>query len=480
MLFNSIDFIVFLPIVFLLYWVFAKHFKFQNFIIVIVSYIFYGWWDWRFLFLIFFSTIIDFFVGLELARQKEQKRRELLLLTSLFVNLSILGFFKYFNFFIDSFVSAFSFFGIRFEPYHLNVILPVGISFYTFQTMSYSIDIYKKQLSPTRDFIAFSGFVSFFPQLVAGPIERATKLLPQFLSPRVFDYEKALDGCKQILWGFFKKIVVADNCAVYANMFFNNYHEYSGSSLVLGVLFFSFQIYGDFSGYSDIAVGTARLFGIDLMRNFSYPYFSRDIAEFWRKWHISLNTWFRDYVYIPLGGSRYSKLITIRNTFTIFLLCGLWHGANWTFVFWGLLNAIYFIPLLLLNKNRMNLGNITEGKILPTSGDILSIVSTFILTAFAWIFFRAENINHAFRYISRIFSSSFFSVPQFDGKRRALLTVIMIFFLLIVEWIQRNKQHGLQMSHRIPAFFRWLILYGIIFIMLLYGGSQQSFIYFQF
>jgi len=348
MLFNSIDFAVFLPIVFVLYWFVAnKDLKLQNFLILAVSYIFYGWWDWRFLSLILFSTIVDYFVGHYLHKQEGANKRKLLLWTSIFVNLGFLGFFKYYNFFLDNFVQAFSFFGNTLNTNSLNIILPVGISFYTFQTLSYSIDIYRKKLKPTNDFVAFAAFVSFFPQLVAGPIERATNLLPQFKKQRHFDYINAVNGLKQILWGLFKKVVIADNCAVFVNIIFESPDDFSGSTLLLGAVFFAFQIYGDFSGYSDIAIGTSKLFGFKLMQNFAFPYFSRDIAEFWRRWHISLSTWFRDYLYIPLGGSRGSTLKQIRNVFIIFLVSGFWHGANWTFILWGFLNALYFLPLLL-------------------------------------------------------------------------------------------------------------------------------------
>jgi len=304
MLFNSIDFAIFLPIVFVVYWVFKDYLKIQNFIIVIASYVFYGWWDWRFLSLILFSSIVDYLVGIKLKREDNQVKRKVLLWVSIIINLGFLGFFKYYNFFLENFVAAFSFLGKEITVNSLNIILPVGISFYTFQTLSYTIDVYKRKLKPTKDFISFSAFVSFFPQLVAGPIERATHLLPQFYKKRTFNYHIAVDGLRQILWGLFKKIVIADNCAEFANIIFNNSSDYSGSTLVLGAVFFTFQIYGDFSGYSDIAIGTARLFGFDLMKNFAFPYFSRDIAEFWRRWHISLSTWFRDYLYIPLGGSK--------------------------------------------------------------------------------------------------------------------------------------------------------------------------------
>ena len=398
MLFNSIDFAIFLPVVFVLYWYVAnKNLKLQNLLIVVASYVFYGWWDWRFLSLILISTIVDYTVGLKLKSENNKTKRKALLWTSILVNLGFLGYFKYYNFFIDNFVAAFSFFGSEIKPNSLNIILPVGISFYTFQTLSYTIDVYKRKLEPTKNFIAFSAFVSFFPQLVAGPIERAKNLLPQFYQKRSFDYPKAVDGMRQILWGLFKKIVIADNCAEVVNLIFNNSTDYSGATLALGAIFFAFQIYGDFSGYSDIAIGTSRLFGFNLMRNFAFPYFSRDIAEFWRRWHISLSTWFRDYLYIPLGGSRGGNWMKIRNIFIIFLVSGFWHGANWTFIVWGAINAIYFLPLILTHNNRNHIEIVAKGKSLPDIKEVLFILTTFGFTVFAWIFFRAENISHADR-----------------------------------------------------------------------------------
>ena len=340
MLFNSIEFAIFLPIVFILYWfVTNRNLKIQNILLVCASYLFYGWWDWRFLSLIFFSSIVDYLVGIGLSKTEKTGKRKFLLLISIFVNLGFLGVFKYFNFFAENFAQAFTLFGSSIEPNRLNIILPVGISFYTFQTLSYSIDVYKKKLQPTKDIVAFFAFVSFFPQLVAGPIERATNLLPQFYKKREFSYDKATDGMRQILWGLFKKMVIADNCARLVNDIFDNFETFSGSTLLFGIVLFAFQIYGDFSGYSDIAIGTSRLFGFNLKRNFAFPYFSRDIAEFWRRWHISLSTWFRDYVYIPLGGSRGGKFSQVRNIFIIFIVSGFWHGANWTFIVWGALNA---------------------------------------------------------------------------------------------------------------------------------------------
>ena len=482
MLFNSIDFAIFLPIVFMLYWfVVNKNLKQQNLLIVVASYIFYGWWDWRFLFLILFSTVVDYSIGLKLSKEENQRIRKYLLLTSILINLGFLAFFKYYNFFLDNFIAAFSFFGSEIQREPLNIVLPVGISFYTFQTLSYTIDVYRKKLEPTRDFIVFAAFVSFFPQLVAGPIERATHLLPQFYTKRVFDYRLAVDGLRQILWGLFKKIVIADNSAQIANHIFNNSGHYSGSTLLLGALFFTFQIYGDFSGYSDIAIGTSRLFGFDLMRNFAFPYFSRDIAEFWRRWHISLSTWFRDYLYIPLGGSRGSQWMSIRNIFIIFIVSGFWHGANWTFIVWGALNAIYFLPLMLLGKNRVHTDIVAQGKYLPSLKELFQILITFSMIVIAWIFFRAESVWQALSYIDTIFSRSLFVLPYFEGREHAFSTAVLILFFIGVEWFGREGQYAIEKldsTFSRPA--RWVIYYGIITLLFWYSGQQQQFIYFQF
>ena len=482
MLFNSLDFALFLPITFLLYWfVTNRSLKLQNFLIVVASYVFYGWWDWRFLSLILFSTFVDYSMGILLRFEDNQVKRRLYLWISILVNIGLLGFFKYYNFFLDNFVSAFSLFGHKINVQGLNIVLPVGISFYTFQTLSYTIDVYKRKLDPTNDLIAFMAFVSFFPQLVAGPIERATNLLPQFCKRRTFDYQKAVDGLRQILWGLFKKIVIADNAAQIANEIFNNSSDYSGSTLSLGALFFTFQIYGDFSGYSDIAIGTSRLFGFNLMQNFNFPYFSRDIAEFWRRWHISLSTWFRDYLYIPLGGSRGGTWMKVRNTFIIFIVSGFWHGANWTFIVWGALNALYFMPLLLLGKNRVNTNTIAEGKYLPSIKEFFQMSITFTLTVLAWVFFRAENIGHAVSYLSTIFSKSLLSIPHFQGMRHGLISIILILGFVLIEWIGRNEQFAIEklgLQWKRPL--RYAFYYSIILAILLYSGDKQQFIYFQF
>ena len=477
MLFNSIEFVIFLPIVFILYWFFVqKNLKLQNFFLLVASYVFYGWWDWRFLSLIVISSIVDFYVAQKIEASSKTKTRKLFLTISILINIGFLGFFKYFNFFIDSFIEAFASVGVTMHARTLNIILPVGISFYTFQTLSYTIDVYRKKLKPTKDVIAFFTFVAFFPQLVAGPIERAVNLLPQFYKKRTFNVALASDGMRQILWGLFKKVIIADNCAGYVEQIFNNYQTLPGSTLILGAFLFAFQIYGDFSGYSDIAIGTARLFGFDLMRNFAYPYFSRDIAEFWRRWHISLSTWFRDYVYIPLGGSRGNTLFKIRNVIIIFVVSGFWHGANWTFVIWGLLNGLYFLPLMLFNVNRNNMGITAQGKILPSLKETGQMLITFFITLIAWIFFRSDTVGQAFVYISNIFSASLFVIPELN--KLTFVPVIIIF--IIIEWVSREKKHALEIDN-LPVYVRWpvYLIFGFV-VLLSFNNNPNSFIYFQF
>ncbi|SDR76748.1 MBOAT family O-acyltransferase [Winogradskyella sediminis] len=477
MLFNSLEFFIFLPIVFGLYWVIGgKRIKSQNVLIALASYVFYGWWDWRFLSLILFSTLVDYSIGLALGKKKKLKTRKILLWISICVNLGFLGFFKYYNFFIDSLIDSFTFFGSELSINTLNIILPVGISFYTFQTLSYTIDVYNKKLEPTKDFVGFMAFVSFFPQLVAGPIERATNLLPQFSIERKFNYKNAVDGLRQVLWGLFKKIVIADNCAKYANIIFNNHTEYNGSTLLLGAFFFAFQIYGDFSGYSDIAIGVSRLFGFNLKRNFAFPYFSRDIAEFWRRWHISLSTWFRDYLYIPLGGSRGGLKMKIRNTFIIFIVSGFWHGANWTFIIWGALNALYFLPLLLTKKNRINTNLVAEGKYFPTLKELRQMAFTFFITLIAWVFFRADSVAHAFSYLYNMFDTSLFS--EIEVLPSTILTLVL--FFIATEWLGRSGQYAIEKIDFMKKPIRWAFYILLIILMFSFTGEEQQFIYFQF
>ncbi|ALR32267.1 acyltransferase [Chryseobacterium sp. IHB B 17019] len=477
MLFNSVGFLLFLPVVFIFYWfVFNKKYQYQNILLLLASFFFYGCWDWRFLLLLLFSIGLDFVSGLKIEKSKTKRESKFWLILSITINLGFLGFFKYYNFFVESFADLLHRAGFYPNIWMLNIILPVGISFYTFHGLSYVIDIYKKRIAAEKNFIDYAVFVSYFPLLVAGPIERATHLLPQIQKKRIFSYDQAIDGMRQILWGFFKKMVIADNCAPIVNEIFTNYQTESSSNLVMGAILFAFQIYGDFSGYSDIALGVSRLFGIELLKNFAFPYFSRDIAEFWRRWHISLSSWFRDYVYIPLGGSKGGMWMKIRNTFIIFLLSGFWHGANWTFIIWGGLNAIYFLPLLVTNKNRHNLEVVALNRSIPSVKEVINIFLTFLLVCFAWIFFRGESVSQALQYIKNIFSNTLFSLPNPFPFKILCFIILMIF----IEWINRQKFHGLEISN----YNRWvrrIIYLIIIFIILRYANfGSKEFIYFQF
>jgi alginate O-acetyltransferase complex protein AlgI len=478
MFFNSLHFALFFPIVFVLYWfVTNKNLKAQNMLLLFSSYYFYACWDWRFLFLLIFSTVLDYYTGIKMAQTQVPQLRKFWFWLSIGINLGFLGVFKYYNFFAESFAATLASVGVEVNPWTLKVILPVGISFYTFHGLSYVIDIYKQRIVPERNFVEYSVFVSFFPLLVAGPIERATHLLPQIKKQRTFNYATMVDGMRQILWGLFKKIVIADKCAEYANMVFENSADYSGSSHVVGAVFFAFQIYGDFSGYSDIALGTARLLGIELLKNFNFPYFSRDIAEFWRRWHISLSTWFRDYLYIPLGGSQLGMWGKVRNTFVIFLVSGFWHGANFTFIIWGLLNALFIMPSILFNTNRTNLDIVAKGKHLPTWRELVAMLLTFTLTCFAWVFFRAATVTDALSFITKICSASLFTLPQLNIK---IISIWLVLFI-IIEWAGREQNYALAaIGTKWPRALRWSMYYGIIVLIATYAGAKQQFIYFQF
>jgi len=475
MLFNSFTFLIFLPIVFILYWFFLKKsFRAQNILLLIASYVFYGWWDYRFLSLILASTLVDYFVGQKIRNSTKDFTRKLLLAVSLVFNLGLLCYFKYVNFFIDSWVNAWSSVGIDFNMSSLQVILPVGISFYTFQTLSYTIDIYRKQLKPTSSFLRFATYVAFFPQLVAGPIERAAHLLPQFDKKRVFDFNFAKSGLSLIVWGMFKKVVIADNCAFFANQIFNNVAGHSSVELMLGAVLFGFQIYGDFSGYSDIAIGVARLFGFDLMTNFRFPYFSKSIPEFWRRWHISLSTWFRDYLYIPLGGSRGSLWFKIRNIFIIFLVSGLWHGANWTFVIWGGIHAALYLPTLISTSPKTKVSDTSLSfRHLP------SLFLTFVMVMLAWVFFRAADVTQAIDYLMGIIQFNSFSVNLFADTSKMLLfsiiIIVAIFVMLFFEY--RAFRKG-----RAEVKLNFLTTLVVFFLILLFGvfKNPSDFIYFQF
>ena len=470
MLFNSIEFLIFLPIVFTFYWfIFNKNLSIQNFIILLSSYIFYGWWDYRFLSLIFLSTIVDYIIGLNIPRQESEKLQKLLLYVSILFNVSVLGFFKYYNFFIDSWLSLFSSFGYEIKSiWTLNIILPVGISFYTFQTMSYTIDIYRKRLKPTKDFISFASFVSFFPQLVAGPIERATNLLPQILNKREFRYEQGVQGLRLILWGLFKKVVIADSLSPIVDDIFSNYQDFSGGTLWLGAVYFAFQIYCDFSGYSDIAIGISKLFGFEIMSNFRFPYFSRNIGEFWRRWHISLSTWFRDYLYIPLGGSKEGKWKSIRNIFVIFIVSGFWHGANWTFIFWGLFHSVLFLPSFFFKTNRKYVSSvIAENTLLPNGKEFFQVLITFILVTIGWVFFRSETISDSFNFLTQL---------NFDFNFTFVNKLPLVILFIFLEWIFRKDERKIYSKFSARLLVDFILFYLIIGFI----NNNKPFIYFDF
>lgn len=478
MLFNSIEFLCFLPLVFVGYWFVFKNLRLQNLFIVLCSYLFYGWWDWHCLVLIAFTTSCSFLGGILIEKHADKRSvQKMISAANIVLNLAILCIFKYFNFFGENLERLFRLFGVQLDWVTLDILLPVGVSFYTFQALSYTIDVYRGKIKATRDVIAFFAFISFFPQLVAGPIERATNLLPQFLSARRFDYGKAVDGMQQILWGLFKKMVVADNCSRVANAVFDNYQVMGSWQLLAGAVFFTFQIYGDFSGYSDIAIGTARLFGINLMKNFNFPYVSRDIAEFWRRWHISLTTWFRDYIYIPLGGSREGKRRTVCNTFVIFLVSGLWHGANWTFICWGLFHALLFLPLLVMNRNRKYRDVVAAGRLLPSAGEAGQMLWTFFLVLIGWIIFRAESISQAYGYIRRMFSGYASALPM---PPHAAEAGVYIALLWLAEWMQRERDYGLQIQFIRSKALRICIYTVVILFVEMAMGKASEFIYFQF
>jgi len=478
MLFNSINFAFFLPIVFVFYWfVTNKSLKLQNILLLAASYFFYACWDWRFLFLLIFSTFLDYFTGVKMAESKKPSLKKFWFWLSISINLGFLGIFKYYDFFATSLAETLSDFGFQANFWTLKILLPVGISFYTFHGLSYVIDIYKNRIVPEKDIVSYSLFVSYFPLLVAGPIERATHLLPQVKKKRVFNYNQAIDGIYQIIWGLFKKVVIADSCAHYANEIFDNYENMNSLSLLLGACYFAFQIYGDFSGYSDIALGTSKLFGIDLLRNFNFPYFSRDIAEFWRRWHISLSSWFRDYLYIPLGGSKGGMWMKIRNTFIIFIVSGFWHGANWTFIVWGALNAVYFLPLLIKNKNRDHIEIVAKGQTFPSLKDFSNILITFIMTVFAWIFFRSPTVKDALLYIKRIFSFNFEGKVQYLSFERYTVELLLLLFVFVfLEWISRENEHPILGRYKTAK----AVMICIAIIVFGTFSEKSNFIYFQF
>ena len=484
MIFNSLDFLFFLVAVFSLYWIIGgQRRRSQNVLLLIASYLFYGWWDPRFLGLIIASSVIDYTIAMVLQRSDRTMLRRVLLGTSVVFNLGILAIFKYLDFFADSFVTMASTIGWTPSWISLNLVLPVGISFYTFQTMSYTIDVYRRQLKAEREPIAFFTYVAFFPQLVAGPIERASHLLPQFQGERRFDQAAAADGCRQMLWGFFKKVIVAEAAGRIADGTFGQPGGLSSGILLLGAVAFTIQIYCDFSGYSDIAIGVSRLFGFSLRANFRYPLFSRDLSEFWQRWHISLSSWFRDYVYFPLGGNRHGKWRTGINVTVVFLISGLWHGANWTFIVWGGIHALGLLLLILLGRQARG-DIIAKDRYLPTSRDSVGWLLTFTTVVCAFIFFRANSLGDGFNYLHGIFSFSGWG--ELDEIRRIGLPTKCLgqlgaacAVLLAIEWLQRDCRHGLDLI-RLPAWRRWAMYYPLTFAVLSGFAGERPFIYFQF
>jgi D-alanyl-lipoteichoic acid acyltransferase DltB (MBOAT superfamily) len=480
MLFNSLEFLLFLPVIFFLYWFATGRSLFwQNLLVLAASYFFYGWWSYQFMGLLALSTLLDYFYGFMVASPDRRKAKFFLWL-SIINNLGILAVFKYYNFFAAQFQAVMSSIGLHTSPLLLDFALPIGISFYTFHGMSYVFDIYRGRQHPVSSVVEYAVFVSFFPLLVAGPIERANHLLPQVQQSRTFSYKQATEGLRLILWGFFKKVVIADFLAGWADRIFDNYGDYNAFWLLLGVLAFSIQIYGDFSGYSDIALGTAKLFGFELLSNFRFPYFSRDIAEFWRRWHISLSSWFRDYLYIPLGGSKNGKWLAVRNTFIIFLVSGFWHGASWNFIIWGLLHALAFMPLLLAGLNRRHLTNVVaKDSILPSLKELRQMVTTFAFVAFAWIFFRMQTVSEAFGFLAHIGKSIMADPGQFLRSPDGDIVLVYIGPFLLCEWYLRKDERQLKVPGQY-RFIRWAIYIVLLLLIFLFFGSEKQFIYFQF
>lgn len=475
MTFASPEFLIFLIAVLAAYWSLPR--QGQNVLLVVASAVFYAWWDWRFLGLLYGAAGVDFLAALRIERSRSAPARRAWLLASLGVNLGTLAFFKYANFFAGSATAALAQVGIELQVQVLHVILPLGISFYTFQALSYTIDVYRGRMHAVRDPIQYYGFITFFPQLVAGPIERATHLLDQFRVARRFDAGEAADGMRQMLWGFFKKMVVADNLAPIVNTAYNDVGGASEWALVWATYAFAFQIYCDFSGYTDIAIGCARLMGFRLMRNFAYPYFSQDIREFWRRWHISLSTWFRDYLYIPLGGNRDGWWRTRRNLLIVFLVSGLWHGANWTFVAWGAIHGVLFLvwPSAASSRPVSPEDAPAAGRWWPSPGVAIRMLVTFHLVTFAWIFFRANDLTDAWTVLGKIGAAP--GVP-FQPPARSMVAYVGL--LLVAEWVGRSRPHALHVE-RLPQPVRWAVYYAVVAVIILKAQLDYTpFIYFQF
>lgn len=483
MVFNSLPFTVFFLVFFVLYWlVFQRNLKAQNLLILTGSYFFYAWWDWRFLSLLIGVSVLNYLLGIYIPKAGSDAKRRLLLYIGLIQGIGGLVFFKYFNFFIISFVDAFQTININLDYHTLKIILPLGISFYTFRTMSYLLDVNKGKIEPTTDWIVFFSYVSFFPSLISGPIDRGTLLIPQLEKRREFKYDQAVDGFRQILWGLFKKIVVADNCAIYTNQVFDNFDTMPASSLVLGLFLYTIQIYADFSGYSDMAIGFARLIGFNITKNFDFPFFSQNIAEFWQRWHISLTSWMTEYVFTPLSihfrdyGNRGLIIAIMINFFII----GIWHGANWTFVLFGLLHGSYYIPLILQGKIFKKKKSL-KGKLIPSFVEFRNMVGVFLLAMIGFVIFRSDNILNALEYYKNIFSLSLFSMPQFEGRMGVLITMIFIVVMMVIEWFGKSYEYAIAgIGTSLSKTVRWSFYYLMIIIVFFFSATGKEFIYFQF
>jgi len=489
MLFNTIDFAIFLPIIFGIYWLIpSAYLKVQNLLILLASYFFYAYWDWRFLFLLIFSTLLDFYSGIKISQSEKKEIKKFWFWLSISINLGFLAVFKYFNFFAASFVDVGAGLGIVLHPFVLNIVLPVGISFYTFHGVSYVIDVYKDKIPVEKDFVNYAVFVSFFPLLVAGPIERARHLLPQIKAKRMFSYPKAVEGMELILWGLFKKVVIADQCAEYVDIIFKQPQSFTGSAIGISLVLFAFQVYGDFSGYSDIALGTAKLFGFSLVRNFNFPLFSTSMPELWRKWHISLFTWFRDYVYAPLGGGKGDKMKRYRNLAILFILSGFWHGANWTYLVWGTYNALIVIVYIHFNLEWKE--KESEKSISYFSRRTIAIMLTFSLFCSGMVFFRAKNLTQSWLLVSKIFSSSIFAYPHIGqtigqlkqpfGALSILVLLVVLAVFMFIEWQGRNTPTIFSGLHNKNRTLRWAIYYLVFFMVVYFGYVKKAYIYFQF
>ena len=466
MQFDSYTYCLFLPLVFAGYWLLRNKLMWQNLLLLAASYVFYGWWDWRFLVLILITTASTFATALAINHERSRRAKAWLAL-NVVINLGILFFFKYYNFFCDSFANLLKLFGANPDFATVHILLPVGISFYTLQAISYSIDVYKGKVEPTRNIVAFGVYIAFFPQLVAGPIERARNLLPQFLKKKSFDYHNAVIGMRQILWGLVKKLVVADNLAGYVDNMLYNPSAMSASSIVMAAILFAFQIYTDFSGYSDIAIGSARLFNIRLLPNFNYPFFSRNMKELWQRWHISLMTWFREYLYFPLGGSRCGKWRTCLNVMIVFSVSGLWHGADWTFVTWGTINGMLLLPFVFLNKKPLS----SHARL----RDVPLCLLTFMIFALVFLAFRSPNIAHLQECLGTLIHGSYLTMPMGIS---AVYSYILP--LVVVEWMGRRQEFPL-MTLKMPTIARWAIYWALLFVIAFYGAKADiQYIYFQF